>query len=92
MKEKIKKFWAFLRKEVINKEMIAFLIIAEAIFWSPCIVTGILAIVIDSRFWTAFGGYIAFWSFFPCTPAIPLQIGLAFGLKKLYEKIRRNKQ
>ena len=88
MKEKLKKLWLWLRKNVLNKEMFLWFIIAEIIFWSPCIVTGLLAIIVDKRWWTAFGAIIAFWAG-PFTPAMPLQFALAVGLKKLYDKIKR---
>lgn len=88
MKEKLKLLWQWLRKNILNKEMFVWVIIAELIFWSPCIVTGLLAVIIDAWWWTAFGAVCAFWAG-PFTPAVPLQIALALGLKKLYEKIKR---
>ena len=90
MKEKIKKFWQWLRKNVLNKEMLIWIIIAEVIFWSPCIVTGFLAITVSSWWWTAFGAIIVFWSG-PFTPAIPLQLALAVALKKLWHVIKNRK-
>lgn len=90
MKEKIKKFWQWLRKNVLNKEMLIWIIIAEVIFWSPCIVTGFLAITVSSWWWTAFGAIIVFWSG-PFTPAIPLQLALAVALKKLWHLIKNRK-
>ena len=68
--------------------MLIFVIIAEAIFWSPCVVTGLLAVIIDPWWWTAFGAICAFWAG-PFTPAVPLQIGLAVLLKKLYSKLKK---
>lgn len=91
MKEKLKRLWQWLRKNVLNKEMFIWVIIAELIFWTPCIVTGLLAIIIDPWWWTAFGAICAFWAG-PFTPAVPLQIALALGLKKLYEKIKTIKR
>ena len=88
MKTALKRLWQWLRKNVLNKEMFVWVIIAELIFWSPCIVTGLLAVIIDAWWWTAFGAICAFWAG-PFTPAVPLQIGLAIALKKLYEKIKR---
>lgn len=92
MKEKLKRAWQWLRVNVINKDMLIWLIIAELIFWSPCIVSGLLALIISPWWWTVFGAVIAFWAG-PFTPAMPLQFGLAIGLKKIHEKItkRRNK-
>lgn len=82
---KLKKIWLWLRKNVLNKQMILYVLIAEAIFWSPCIVTALLAVIISPWWWTAFGAICAFWSG-PLTPAIPLQIGLAAFIKKLVER------
>lgn len=90
MKERIKKAWQWLRKHVINREMLLWVIIAELIFWLPCIVSALLAWIISPWWWTVFGAYVAFWAG-PFTPAMPLQFGLAIGLKKLYEKIRKRK-
>lgn len=87
MKERLKKIWLWLRKEIFVKEMILYVIIAELIFWSPVIITAILALIINPWFWTACGTIILFWSG-PFTPAIPLQLGLAVGLKKLITKIK----
>ena len=91
MKERIKKTWKWLRKHVLNREMLLWVIIAEAIFWSPCIVTGFLAITVSQWWWTAFGAIIAFWAG-PFTPAVPLQIALAMGLKKLYQAIKNRRK
>lgn len=90
MKERLKKAWKWLRKNVLNKEMLIWVIIAETIFWSPCIVTGFLAITVNKWWWTAFGAVITFWAA-PLTPAMPLQLGLAVGLKKLYHTIKERK-
>ena len=91
MKTALKKLWQWLRKNVFNKEMFIWVVIAELIFWSPCIVTGLLAVIIDPWWWTAFGAICAFWAG-PFTPAVPLQIGLALALKKLYEKIKKHER
>ena len=85
MKEKLKKLWVWLRKHVLNKEMFIYVLIAEVIFWSPCIVTGILGIVVSPEYWGIFGAYIAFWAN-PLTPAIILQLALAGLLKKIFGK------
>ncbi len=80
-KEKIKKFWAWLRHNVINKDMLLALIIAEIIFWSPCAILAILAGTISPWFWTGFTAIIIFWSA-PFTPGWALQIALALLIKK----------
>lgn len=98
MKNKIKKFWQWLRKNVLNKQRFVFIVIAELIFWSPCIVTGLLALIVNPWWWTVFSAIIVFWSG-PFTPAMPLQFALAVGLKKLYnftknkhKKVAKNKK
>ncbi len=90
MKAKCKQLWQWLRKNVFNKEMLLWVIIAELIFWSPCIVTGFLALCVNKWWWTAFGAIVVFWSG-PFTPAVPLQIALALGLKKLYAVVKNRK-
>lgn len=92
-RDRLKKLWAFLRREILNKRMLLWLIIAEIIFWSPCIVGCILALTVNPWFWTIPTVYAAFWAG-PFTPAVPLQLGLAYGLKKIADAIkkRRNKR
>jgi hypothetical protein len=88
LKERLKKVWKWLRVNALNKQMIVYVLIAEAIFWSPCIVTGILAVTISSWWWTAFSAICVFWAG-PFTPAVPLQIGLAVLIKKLVERKKK---
>jgi hypothetical protein len=83
----MRRLWKWLRKNAINKEMLFWIIIAELIFWSPCIVTGILAFQ-NPWWWTAFGAICAFWAG-PFTPAIPLQLALALVLKKIFVRKRK---
>lgn len=60
-------------------------LIAEAIFWSPAIICGVLALTVSPWFWTALGAIVAFWAA-PLTPAIPLQIALIYLVKKIKER------
>lgn len=69
--------------------MIIYVLIAEAIFWSPVIITAILALVIDPWWWTATSAILLFWAG-PFTPAVPLQIGLALAIKGIVVKIRKH--
>lgn len=71
--------------------MILWVIIAELIFWSPVIVTAILALLIDPWYWTVTSAIMLFWAG-PFTPAVPLQIGLAIALKTMYNKIKKHKE
>ena len=95
MRERLKGLWAWLRKEILNKNMLLWIVIviAEIIFWLPCIVGVILGIIVNPWYYTICGVNIAFWTG-PFTPAIPLQLGLAYGLKKLASGIKklRNKR
>ena len=93
MRNKINKIWIWLKKTVLNKDMLLAFLIAEVIFWSPCIVTGILAVSVNQWWWTVFTTIIIFWCG-PFTPAIPLQIGLAMFIKKIINIFtnRRNKK
>lgn len=86
--KKLKRAWHWLRKNVLNKQMIVYVLIAEVMFWSPCVVTALLALMVNPWWWTVFGAICAFWAG-PFTPAVPLQIGLAFLLKKI---VKRNKK
>lgn len=90
MKQRLKKFWQWMKKEIFNKQMLLWFVIAEIIFWLPCVVGAILGICVNAWFWTICTVYIGFW-IAPLTPAIPLQIGLAYGLKKLADLIRKKK-
>ena len=68
LKNKLKQ----LLKWVWRKEMILPAILGELLFWSPLIVTAVLAILIDPWYWTAFGAIYTFWVWI--LPAIPIQI------------------
>ena len=85
LKERLNRSWKWLRRNVLNKSMLLWVLISELIFWSPSIVLGILAITANKAFWAPFGAYIAFWAG-PFTPAMPLQLGLALLLKKIFSK------
>lgn len=88
--DKLKKLWRWLRVHAFNKEMFLWFLIAEIIFWSPCIVTGFLGIFVNEWWWSAFGSIVAFWAG-PFTPAVPLQLGLAAALKKLDTTCRKRR-
>lgn len=88
VKERSKKVWQWLRKNALNKQMIVYVLIAEAIFWSPSVVTALLALIVNPWWWTAFGAICAFWAG-PFTPAVPLQIGLAVLIKKIVERKKK---
>ena len=90
IKNKLKSIWRYLRVNILTKDMILWVIIAELIFWSPVIVTAFLALVINPWYWTVTSAIMLFWAG-PFTPAVPLQIGLALALKGIYNKIRRKK-
>lgn len=85
---KIRKKWRWLRRNVLNAQMIWYIGIAECIFWSPAGVSIVLGFLI-SEWWFSLGAaYIAFWSA-PFTPAIPLQLGLAYLIKKIRERRKK---
>ena len=88
VKERTKKVWQWLRKNALNKQMIVYVLIAEAIFWSPCVVTALLALIVNPWWWTAFGAICAFWAG-PFTPAVPLQIGFVVLIKKIVERKKK---
>lgn len=88
IKEKSKKLWSWLRKTVINKDMILAFIIAEVIFWSPCAILAILASMVNPWFWTGFTAVIVFWSA-PLTPGWAIQIALALFIKKQIDRFHK---
>lgn len=90
MRERFKRLWKWLRREVLNRQMLLWFVVAELIFWMPCIVGAVLAFLLNPWFWTICTAYAAFWAL-PVTPAIPLQIGLAIGLKKAAAAIQKRK-
>ena len=89
IRDKLSHLWRWLRKNVFCKSMIVYVIIAELIFWSPVIVTAILALVISPWWWTVVTAIILFWTG-PFTPAVPLQIALALSLKLIVTRIKRH--
>lgn len=89
MKTRLLKAWIWCKENIFKKDIIVWIIIAELIFWSPVIVCSLLALA-NPWWWTAVGLIITFWAG-PFTPAVPLQMGLAIGLRKIYNKLK-NKQ
>lgn len=88
LKEKIKHLWAWLRKKVFNKDMLLAFIIAELIFWSPCIVLFILAITVNPWFWTGVTAIFVFWTA-PLTPGWALQLAMAVFIKKMIDRFHK---
>ena len=88
IKEKLIKFWAWLRKTVINKDMLLAIILAELIFWLPCIIVVVLAVAVDPMWWAVFGAIILFWCA-PFTPGWAIQIGLALIIKRVITRLKK---
>lgn len=84
----IKRCWRWLKSNVFTKDMILWILLSEIIFWSPVIVCAILAIIFNPWYWTAVSAIILFWSA-PFTPAMPLQLALACGMKTIYNKKKK---
>ena len=84
MKDKWNSFKKWFKSEVWQKENIVYFLIAELIFWSPVIFCGIMAIF-NNWWWTGVLAITVFWAG-PFTPAVPLQIGLMFAIKKLFKR------
>ena len=87
IKEKLIKFWAWLRKTVINKDMLLAIILAELIFWLPCILVVTLAVTVDPMWWAVFGAIVLFWCA-PFTPGWAIQIGLALIIKRVITRLK----
>ena len=85
-----KAIWQWFKREIWKPDMIVFLLIAETIFWSPVIITFIMGLF-NPYWFISVGAIIAFWAG-PFTPAMPLQMSLAYGLKKLYQKVFKCKK
>ncbi len=84
MRKWLKEKWRWLRKNLLNREMLIFTLIGESIFWIPVWIPAVIAIMTRNNWWwTVSGGAIAFWSG-PFTPAILLQLGLIFLLKVFF--------
>ena len=81
VKEKARRFWQWLRTEVLTRRMLVYLLIAELIFWSPAIVCGGFALS-SPWLWAVVSAYVAFWAG-PFTPATPIQLALAVLIKQL---------
>lgn len=88
MRDKWKNFKRWFKNEIWQTENIVYFLIAELIFWSPVVFCLIMAIF-NSWWWTGVIAIIGFWAG-PFTPAVPLQIGLMFAIKKLF-KSRKSK-
>jgi hypothetical protein len=89
-KEWLKSVWKWLREHLLNKEMIIPCIIGELVFWSPLIVTGLLAIIISPYYWTLFGAIYSIWV--GLLPAIPIQLAFIFFAKKIIDKFKKKKE
>ena len=87
MRDKSRKFWLWLKKEILRKDMIVYILIAEIVFWLPAIFC-ILMSVFDNWWWAGFTGYVAFWALPIISPAIPMQVGLIFLVKKIIRRLR----
>lgn len=84
LKKWYKDFWQWCKREILTKDMLIYLLIAELIFWSPVIVCGVLALTVNAWYWTAVSGIILFWAG-PFTPAVTIQFGLAYFLKRIFK-------
>ena len=89
MRDKWNTFKKWFKSEIWQKENIVYFLIAELIFWSPVIFC-LIMVMFNSWWWAGVIAVIGFWAG-PFTPAVPLQIGLMFALKKIHKKIRLRK-
>lgn len=83
----MRKFWKYVKQNLLTREMILPLILGEATFWSPFVVLGLLALLVSPYYWTVFGMVYSIWVF--ALPAIPIQLSLIFLYKKLIFLIKR---
>lgn len=69
--------------------MIVPAILGEALFWSPLIVTGLLAIIVDAKWWSAFSTIYIFWVWL--LPAIPIQLAFIAMFKFIINVLKSSK-
>ena len=83
MKKLFDKFKNIKFKDIVNKENLFAIIIAEAIFWSPLYIPGILGFIFNNEWLLGIAiGYVTFW-ILPCSPAIILQIALIYLIRRI---------
>ena len=88
-KDWLKSVWKWLKTHIFNKEMILPAIIGELVFWSPLIVTGLMALFFSPYYWAVFGVIYSVWV--GILPAIPIQLLFIFTTKKIIDKIKGDK-
>ena len=80
----------FVLNVVTDKTTLLSVLIAESVFWSPLIVTAVLAVIYSPKMWGAVGAIVAFWCM-PFTPAVALQIGLVALIRGLIIKFKKRR-
>lgn len=90
--KKIKAFVKWVFNQLKDKTNIVIFLIVVAVVSSEVWIPFILAIVTGIEWFWAVGS--ACWAFWlaPFTPFIPLCIAITFGVRKIVDKIRKNKK
>lgn len=85
----MKKFWQWIKDEVLVRDMFVFVLIAIVIFYIPAWVAIIVGFTLQNEYIYGFAGmYVLVWAG-PFTPTIPAIMGIAVFFKQLYKKITR---
>lgn len=88
-KYKLKRAWLWIKTKLLTKEMILPTILGELLFWSPLITVGLLAIIVNAKYWALFASIYTVWVFI--CPAIPIQLLFIAAFKCLFDILRRRK-
>ena len=90
LKQRLKGLWQWLRQNFLNRTMIVPTVLGELTFWSPLIVTGLLALIVSPNYWAVFGAIYTFWVWI--LPAIPIQLAFIALYAFIYKKLKRVKK
>ena len=88
---KFKALISWLIKQLKDKKNIVIFIIVFLVLSSEVWIPYLLAIITGNKWWWGIGS--ACWAFWlaPFTPFLPLCIALTFGVRKIYDKIKKKK-
>lgn len=93
MKKFLDRFRNIQFKDIVNKENLFAIALAEAIFWSPAYVSGILGFIFQNNWLLGIAtGYLAFWALPFVSPAILLQIALIYFIRRILKWMKTKSQ
>ena len=88
---KCKAFIGWILKQLKDKTNIVIFIIVYVVLSSEVWIPYLLAIITGNKWWWGIGS--ACWAFWlaPFTPFIPICLAVTFGIRKIVDKIRKNR-